>query len=286
MADKVHKQEPRAQHKCQYVLHNHPYISSSQGMADATLFYCYLCKDSCVKPRVYTLGETYSHLRCGSCLCTLSASNTSTPCIWNLLASSFIPLPLPSLHFKKKYTYPVCWALSTECAVLCHCKHCHCWFFLHFDCASQWWEWQHVHDTWCCQKPNLLNRNAEQQLHGTQLTNHYAPFLLQAHIHMSAYTSNVHLPCMHVLPIWILTNSQLSYRGVLPCDMGLIIFMHMHLMLYTSKTILLNKNPISCRWKSICYWALHYTLIVMHFWLYIYIVGTHKDSNHAVKCYF
>ena len=41
-----------------------PYISSS-GMADDTLFYCYLCRDGCVKR---------SHLRCGSCLCSLSAS--------------------------------------------------------------------------------------------------------------------------------------------------------------------------------------------------------------------
>ena len=31
-----------------YISHNHPYISSS-GMADATLFYCYLCRDGCVK---------------------------------------------------------------------------------------------------------------------------------------------------------------------------------------------------------------------------------------------
>ena len=32
--------------------------------------HCYLCRDGCVK---------CSHLRCGSCLCTLSASNTSIP---------------------------------------------------------------------------------------------------------------------------------------------------------------------------------------------------------------
>ena len=31
-----------------YVSHNNPYIISS-GMADATLFYCYLCRDGCVK---------------------------------------------------------------------------------------------------------------------------------------------------------------------------------------------------------------------------------------------
>ena len=31
--------------------------------------------------------------RCGSCLCTLSASNTSIPCMWTLLASRFLPHP-------------------------------------------------------------------------------------------------------------------------------------------------------------------------------------------------
>ena len=38
-----------------YTLHtcNHPYIGSS-GMADATFFYCYLCRDGC-------MCETYSH---------------------------------------------------------------------------------------------------------------------------------------------------------------------------------------------------------------------------------
>ena len=39
------------------VSHNHPYISSS-GMADAMIFYCYLCRDGCVK---------HSHLCHGSC---------------------------------------------------------------------------------------------------------------------------------------------------------------------------------------------------------------------------
>ena len=40
-----------------YVSHNHSYISSSD-MADATIFYYYLCRDGCVK---------HSHLQCGSC---------------------------------------------------------------------------------------------------------------------------------------------------------------------------------------------------------------------------
>ena len=31
--------------------------------------------------------------RCGSFLCSLSASNTSIPCMWTLLVSSFIPHP-------------------------------------------------------------------------------------------------------------------------------------------------------------------------------------------------
>ena len=75
-----------------FVSHNHPYISSS-GMADDTLFYCYLCRDGCVK---------CSHLRCGSCLCTLSASNTSIPCMWTLFASSFIHPSLHLLDFCKK----------------------------------------------------------------------------------------------------------------------------------------------------------------------------------------
>ena len=40
--------------------------------------------------------------RCGSCLCTLSASNTSIPCMWTLLASSFILYPYIFFDFCKK----------------------------------------------------------------------------------------------------------------------------------------------------------------------------------------
>ena len=59
-----------------YVSHN---ISSS-GMADATLFYCYLCRDVCVK---------HSNLHCGFCLSTLSASNV-IPSMSTLLATTKI----------------------------------------------------------------------------------------------------------------------------------------------------------------------------------------------------
>ena len=58
-----------------YISHNHLYVSSS-GMADATLFYCYLCRDGCV--------TCISILHCGSCLYILSAI---IPCMWTVLAS-------------------------------------------------------------------------------------------------------------------------------------------------------------------------------------------------------
>ena len=55
------------------------------------------------------LCEMYSHLHCGSCLCTLSASNTSIPCMWTLLARSFIPHPyiflISARNLFKKYMY-------------------------------------------------------------------------------------------------------------------------------------------------------------------------------------
>ena len=58
--------------KQEYVSHKHHYICSS-GMADATSRYCIATsRDDCVKS---------SHLRCGSSLCTLSASNTFIPCM-------------------------------------------------------------------------------------------------------------------------------------------------------------------------------------------------------------
>ena len=44
------------------------------------LCHCYLCREGCVK---------HSYLRCGSCSCTLSTSNV-IPCLWTLLASSYI----------------------------------------------------------------------------------------------------------------------------------------------------------------------------------------------------
>ena len=42
-----------------FVSHNHPYISSS-GMADDTLFYCYLCRDGCVKRSHYVAVLVYA----------------------------------------------------------------------------------------------------------------------------------------------------------------------------------------------------------------------------------
>ena len=62
LVDKVHKQEPQC--KC-YVSHNHSYISSS-GVADATLFYCYLVIKRCLyEAAIYT----------AVLVCALSAKN-------------------------------------------------------------------------------------------------------------------------------------------------------------------------------------------------------------------
>ena len=63
LADIMHKQEPQC--KWLYISHNHTYISSN-GITYAT-FYSYFW-DGCVKRKA---------IYCGSCLCTMSTSNTS-----------------------------------------------------------------------------------------------------------------------------------------------------------------------------------------------------------------
>ena len=54
------------------------------------------CITGCIATAIYigmVVCMKCSHLCCSSCLCTLSASNTcaSIPCMWTLIASSFIP---------------------------------------------------------------------------------------------------------------------------------------------------------------------------------------------------
>ena len=71
------------------------HIHSSSGMVDATIFYCYICRDSCVK---------HSHLCCSSWACVLSASNVGIPHVWSLLVSSYIhAVNCTSVWFSKKY---------------------------------------------------------------------------------------------------------------------------------------------------------------------------------------
>ena len=59
-----------------------------------------------------------SHLRCRSCLCTLSSNNIIIPCMWTLLASSFIHTSLHLFDFWKK----ICLVLLYQCLcnLFCH----------------------------------------------------------------------------------------------------------------------------------------------------------------------
>ena len=92
---------------------NHPFISSSD-MADAMLFYCYLCRDGCVK---------YSyHLCCGSCSCTLFELSASSYCLtWlNLLATTFLESFLVYALFSG-YCKNLLHGATHACILFAHC---------------------------------------------------------------------------------------------------------------------------------------------------------------------
>ena len=54
----MHKQEPHSKYMATFHIGTQVYTQVAVTRADATIFYCYLCRDGCVK---------HSHLQCGSC---------------------------------------------------------------------------------------------------------------------------------------------------------------------------------------------------------------------------
>ena len=98
-----------------YALHNQPYIA----------------RDGCVK---------CSHLRFGSCSCTLSASNIAIPCLWTLLYQPSIPISV--------------WLKNLMLFML---------FLACFDQIKITTQWHPC--TWCFVLPHVPTNGIQQLLH-------------------------------------------------------------------------------------------------------------------------